>query len=72
MANIQSTVAAHKQANPRLYCPYTRCLWRTGGGFCPRHTPIGGVEEPYPFTEVAYEDEWIHDSLIPPRETGRF
>lgn len=30
-------VARHKQNNPALYCPTGRCLWRTGGGPCPRH-----------------------------------
>lgn len=28
-------VAQHKAAHPELYCP--KCLWRTGGGYCPRH-----------------------------------
>ena len=32
-----SKVAAGKAARPDLYCPTDRCLWRTGGGHCPRH-----------------------------------
>jgi len=30
-------VAQHKEKRPELYCPAPRCLWRTGGGYCPRH-----------------------------------
>lgn len=30
-------VAMHKEKHPELYCPQVRCLWRTGGPFCPRH-----------------------------------
>ena len=32
-----SKVAAHKAKHPELYCPYVKCLWRTGGPLCPRH-----------------------------------
>ena len=32
-----SKVAAGKAARPDLYCPMAHCLWRTGGGHCPRH-----------------------------------
>lgn len=32
-----SKVAANKLKHPELYCPHPRCLWRTGGGRCPRH-----------------------------------
>ena len=37
------TVAQHKELHPEQYCPKHRCLWLTGGGYCPRHaraTPI--------------------------------
>lgn len=27
----------NKEAHPELYCP--KCLWKTGGGYCPRHDP---------------------------------
>ena len=33
-----SKVAEHKAKHPELYCKHPRCLWRTGGGLCPRHT----------------------------------
>jgi hypothetical protein len=36
--NTAAKIAQHKEKNPNLYCP--RCLWRTGGGFCPRHRPV--------------------------------
>ena len=32
-------VAQYKEKNPHLYCPRHRCLWRTDGGYCPRHQP---------------------------------
>jgi hypothetical protein len=32
-------VALQKEKRPEMYCPVPRCLWRTGGGFCPRHRP---------------------------------
>jgi hypothetical protein len=32
-------VAQNKAKRPELYCPASRCLWRTGGGYCPRHQP---------------------------------
>jgi hypothetical protein len=30
-------VAINKEKHPEKYCPYPKCLWRTGGGYCPRH-----------------------------------
>ncbi len=30
-------VVQHKEKHPERYCPTTRCLWRTNGGYCPRH-----------------------------------
>ena len=35
--STQVKVALHKAANPELYCPDRRCLWKTGGSACPRH-----------------------------------
>ena len=40
MSNVAANVAANKERHPELYCPTHRCLWRTGGGTCPRHTPL--------------------------------
>lgn len=37
MPSVAANVAASKAAHPELYCPTPRCLWRTGGGPCPRH-----------------------------------
>lgn len=42
MSGYQSTaasVARMKEKNPNAYCPQKRCLWQTGGGYCPRHKP---------------------------------
>lgn len=33
-------VRARKHEHPEDYCPSPRCLWRTGGGWCPRHAPL--------------------------------
>ena len=35
---VAAKVAKDKEAHPEQYCPHRRCLWRTGGGYCPRHT----------------------------------
>jgi hypothetical protein len=42
-----SKVAARKLEHPELYCPSPRCLWRTGGGYCPRHAESTEVESKY-------------------------
>lgn len=34
-----SKVAQAKLDHPEDFCPHPRCLWRTSGGFCPRHEP---------------------------------
>ncbi len=41
--NIQAKVALDKERHPERYCPARRCLWRTGGGYCPRHVPADPV-----------------------------
>jgi hypothetical protein len=35
--NTAAKVAKHKERHPELYCPTGKCLWRSGGGPCPRH-----------------------------------
>ena len=37
MSRTAARVAASKTAHPEEFCPNARCLWRTGGGACPRH-----------------------------------
>jgi hypothetical protein len=37
MSTVQVKVALDKGIHPERYCPEKRCLWRTGGGYCPRH-----------------------------------
>jgi hypothetical protein len=43
VANIQAKVALDKEANPSRYCPVRRCLWRTEGGYCPRHADVADM-----------------------------
>jgi hypothetical protein len=50
--NTAAKVAQNKEKHPEHYCPTHRCLWRTGGGHCPRHTQNG----PKPKTTVT---DWI-------------
>jgi hypothetical protein len=38
--NIQAKVAIDKARHPERYCPERRCLWRTGGDYCPRHEDV--------------------------------
>jgi hypothetical protein len=38
MGSVAAKVAIHKRENPHRYCP--KCLWRTEGGPCWRHTPL--------------------------------
>jgi hypothetical protein len=41
--SVAKRVRLHKALHPNLYCP--DCLWRTGGGYCPRHdTPLVAFE----------------------------
>jgi hypothetical protein len=46
-----SKVAARKEKYPHLYCPKPRCLWHTGGGYCPRHKRPDIDKCPYCGTE---------------------
>jgi hypothetical protein len=36
---VAAEVRKQKEKFPEKYCPRTRCLWMTGGGYCPRHNP---------------------------------
>lgn len=45
MSSVAANVAANKERHPENYCPTNRCLWRTGGGYCPRHDPMRGFSE---------------------------
>ncbi len=37
--SVAAKVAANKEQHPERFCPVKRCLWRTGGPYCPRHEP---------------------------------
>jgi len=47
-------VAEHKAKHPDQYCPRPRCLWRTGGGHCPRHQPKEIINESFYDVETNY------------------
>ena len=40
-ASTAKKVREAKERHPELYCPEKDCLWRTGGGYCPRHRQEG-------------------------------
>ena len=40
---VAQRVARHKELHGEEYCPFPRCLWHTGGGYCPRHMPSSPV-----------------------------
>jgi hypothetical protein len=40
---IAAQVANDKEKHPERFCPHHRCLWRTGGGYCPRHKPAEDI-----------------------------
>ena len=42
--DVAAKVAANKQKHPERFCPVPRCLWRTGGGRCPRHSESDALE----------------------------
>lgn len=47
MASYRATAAAvaeQKRRHPEKFCPVDQCLWRTGGGRCPRHPASLAVE----------------------------
>lgn len=44
--NPAAWAAQNKVKHPELYCPAKRCLWRTGGGYCPRHKKESSNVEP--------------------------
>ena len=37
--SIAAKVRKDKEAHPELYCPIKNCLYRTNGGYCPKHQP---------------------------------
>lgn len=46
--NTAAKVAREKAAHPERFCPHARCLWRTGGGFCPRHRQAAPLKAEQP------------------------
>jgi hypothetical protein len=78
--SVNASVAASKVSYPDQFCPAHRCLWRTGGGRCPRH-PDPSLPDTRPVDtrpRVAYRmengavDIWIifdHGDEIPETTT---
>jgi len=49
---VAAKVAESKRLHPDQFCPVDRCLWRTGGGRCPRHpAPALPVQAARPFPQ---------------------
>ena len=38
--SVAAQVANSKRNHPEQFCPVELCLWRTGGGRCPRHPAL--------------------------------
>ena len=46
--SVAASVARAKEAHPEQFCPHPKCLWRTGGGRCPRHPgPAASLPDPH-------------------------
>jgi hypothetical protein len=56
---VAKLVRLHKERHPEMYCP--ACLWKTGGGYCPRHLPTDPVER---HAAEAMVDPMISDEAI--------
>jgi hypothetical protein len=46
--SVAKKVREAKEARPELFCPERSCLWRTGGGRCPRHGGPPKIKQPTP------------------------
>ena len=57
MNSTASKVAENKRQHPEYYCPVPRCLWRTGGGRCPRHQLVSEPAVPL----VDMKEEYTHE-----------
>jgi len=57
--SINAKVAEDKKRHPERFCQAPRCLWRTGGGYCPRHART----ERRPITAT----DWIRNGFQFPR-----
>lgn len=57
----------HKEARPDLYCPYRGCLWRTEGGYCPRHAASWTCDRCKARNPDRYENCQTCDSAGPER-----
>jgi hypothetical protein len=55
MMSTQAKVAIRKQNHPEKYCPASKCLWMTNGGYCPRHKHLFSEA----VKEAAQQDEGV-------------
>jgi hypothetical protein len=60
--SVAASVAQAKERHPEQFCPTRKCLWRTGGGKCPRH---GG--EP----KAAAKPRWTGPVGFDPNDNAR-
>lgn len=67
--NTAARVAQTKENHPERFCPKPRCLWRTGGGYCPRHIAPAETAPPLrSLSEVAEEETaHVHDMQRVPK-----
>lgn len=42
--SVAKSAREAKERRPENYCPSPKCLWRTGGGYCPRHSAPAELE----------------------------
>jgi len=74
---VAASVAKSKSEHPEQFCPVERCLWRTGGGRCPRHPdPSLPDTRPratylYPNSDVTIEMVFPHGTEPPQTTTHR-
>ena len=47
---VAKSVREHREKHPELYC--SKCLWRTGGGDCERHS---GAGQPWLWTHDGHD-----------------
>ncbi len=74
---VAASVAENKERNPGKYCPAKRCLWRTGGGYCPRHQHLAQGDRQDAAAGKDYSEEFtpseaeaIHRAMVR-EEQGR-
>jgi hypothetical protein len=65
---VAASVAASKAAHPERFCPVSRCLWHTGGGYCHRH-PDPSLPDTRPRATYLYPNSDVTLELVFPHGT---